>query len=64
MKGVPRTNSRFPMRGRVGHRGNRKHLAPATTSPPASEVCHPGQLLQICFITAQESAQGLKAAAP
>eukprot|EP00983_Pelagomonas_calceolata_P001948 65809-Pelagomonas_calceolata.AAC.3 len=35
MKRVPRTNSRYPLRSRGGHRGNREHSAPATATPLA-----------------------------
>eukprot|EP00983_Pelagomonas_calceolata_P013206 421716-Pelagomonas_calceolata.AAC.1 len=45
MKRVPRTNSRYPFRSRGGRGGNREHSAPATATPPTSEVRHPSQLL-------------------
>eukprot|EP00983_Pelagomonas_calceolata_P025039 787278-Pelagomonas_calceolata.AAC.1 len=45
MKRVPRTNSRYPLRSRGGHRGNREHSAPATTTSPTSKVRNPSQLL-------------------
>eukprot|EP00983_Pelagomonas_calceolata_P088291 1157171-Pelagomonas_calceolata.AAC.3 len=45
MKRVPRTNSRYPLRSRGGHGGNRKHSAPATATPHTSKVRHPSQLL-------------------
>eukprot|EP00983_Pelagomonas_calceolata_P074279 1152493-Pelagomonas_calceolata.AAC.5 len=45
MKRVPRTNSRYPLRNRGGHGRHRERSAPATASPPTSEVCHHSQLL-------------------
>eukprot|EP00983_Pelagomonas_calceolata_P115997 1160258-Pelagomonas_calceolata.AAC.6 len=45
MKRVPRTNSRYLLRSRGGHGGNREHSAPAAPSSPTSKVRHPSQLL-------------------
>eukprot|EP00983_Pelagomonas_calceolata_P134145 1162029-Pelagomonas_calceolata.AAC.8 len=45
MNRVPRTNYWCSLISRGGHRGNREHSAPATATPPAYEVHHPGQLL-------------------
>eukprot|EP00983_Pelagomonas_calceolata_P079047 1154513-Pelagomonas_calceolata.AAC.2 len=45
MKRVPRTNSRYLLRSTGGRGGNRGHSAPATATPPTSEVRHPSQLL-------------------
>eukprot|EP00983_Pelagomonas_calceolata_P078665 1154334-Pelagomonas_calceolata.AAC.1 len=49
MKGVPRTDSRYPLRSKGGYRENslslREHSAPATASPPAFKVRHPNQIL-------------------
>eukprot|EP00983_Pelagomonas_calceolata_P126985 1161354-Pelagomonas_calceolata.AAC.11 len=38
-------HSRYPLRSRGGHVGNREHSAPATGTPPTSKVRHPNQLL-------------------
>eukprot|EP00983_Pelagomonas_calceolata_P036993 1136146-Pelagomonas_calceolata.AAC.1 len=47
MKSVPRTNSWYPLRNKGGgRRGSREHSAPATATPPTSnlEVCHPSRI--------------------
>eukprot|EP00983_Pelagomonas_calceolata_P078316 1154231-Pelagomonas_calceolata.AAC.2 len=44
VKRVPRTNSRYLLRSKGGHWGNREHSAPATATPPTSKVRHPSQL--------------------
>eukprot|EP00983_Pelagomonas_calceolata_P087553 1156979-Pelagomonas_calceolata.AAC.1 len=45
MKRVPRTYSRYPLRGRGGHGEDMEHSAPATASSPTSKVRHASQLL-------------------
>eukprot|EP00983_Pelagomonas_calceolata_P092739 1157702-Pelagomonas_calceolata.AAC.8 len=45
MKRVAMTSSRYLLRSRGGHGGNREHSAPATATPPAFKVRHPSQLL-------------------
>eukprot|EP00983_Pelagomonas_calceolata_P078901 1154432-Pelagomonas_calceolata.AAC.1 len=40
-KRVLRIHSRYPLRSKGGHGGNREHSAPATATPPTSKARHP-----------------------